>query len=147
MRRSRRLQIVGSGRASSRPRDVFRKRRRPGRSRRILDALLLMAAGVGLLVLLLQLPQWIDLDSLLLVSTAIAHLIGGLSQLLLGLLQLLTVLLLVALALLALVLLLGGLVRLVRAIAAPAPVRSAPGRSSQARSATPPRLGKPGERS
>jgi len=142
MKRSRRLQIVGSGRANSRPREVFRKRRRPSRSRRILDALLLMAAGVSLLVLLLQLPQWIDLDSLLLVSTAIAHLIGGLSQLLLGLLQLLAVLLLVALALLALVLLLGGLVRLVRALVAPAPVRSAP-----TRPAAPPRLGKPGERS
>ena len=121
MKRSRRLQIVGSGRANSRPREVFRKRRRTSRSRRILDSLLLMAAGVGLLVLLLQLPQWIDLDSLLLVSTAIAHLIGGLSQLLLGLLQLLAVLLLVALALLALVLLLGGVVRLVRALVAPAP--------------------------
>ena len=142
MKRSRRLQIVGSGRANSRPREVFRKRRRTSRSRRILDALLLMAAGVGLLVLLLQLPQWIDLDSLLLVSIAIAHLIGGLSQLLLGLLQLLAVLLLVALALLALVLLLVGLMRLVRALVAPASVRSAP-----ARPAAPPRLGKPGERS
>jgi len=142
MKGSLRMQIVGSGRANSRPREVFRKRRRPSRSRRILDSLLLMAAGVGLLVLLLQLPQWIDLDSLLLVSTAIAHLIGGLSQLLLGLLQLLAVLLLVALALLALVLLLGGLVRLVRALVAPAPVRSAP-----TRPAAPPRLGKPGERS
>ena len=88
MKRSRRLQIVGSGRATGRSRVVFSQRRRPSRPRRILDALSLMAAGVGLLVLLLQLPQWIDLDSLLLVSTAIAHLIGGLSQLLLGLLQL-----------------------------------------------------------
>ena len=121
MKRSRRLQIVGSGRSAGKPREVFRKRRPPRRPRRILEALLLMAAGVGLLVLLLQLPQWIDLDSLLLVSTAIAHLIGGLSQLLLGLLQLLAVLLLVALALLALVLLLGGVVRLVRALVAPAP--------------------------
>lgn len=142
MKRSRRLQIVGSGRATGRSRVVFSQRRRPSRPRRILDALALMAAGVGLLVLLLQLPQWIDLDSLLLVSTAIAHLIGGLSQLLLGLLQLLAVLLLVAAALLALVLLLGGLVRLVRTLAARTPARPA-----AARSAAQPRLGKPGERS
>ena len=140
MKRSRRLQIVGSGRATGRSRVVFSQRRRPSRPRRILDALSLMAAGVGLLVLLLQLPQWIDLDSLLLVSTAIAHLIGGLSQLLLGLLQLLAVLLLVAAALLALVLLLGGLVRLVRTLAARTPARLA-----AARSAAQPRLGKPGE--
>ena len=92
----------------------------------MLDALLLMAAGIGLLVLLLQLPQRIDLDSLLLVSTAIAHLIGGLSQLLLGLVQLLGVLVLVALALLALVLLLAGLVRLVRALLAPMPAAPSP---------------------
>ena len=115
MKRSRRLQLVGSGPGSARSRQVFRKRRSLPRSRRILEALLLMAAGVGLLVLLLQLPRLIDLDSLLLVSTAIGHLIGGLTDLLLGLLQLLAVLLLVCLALLALVLLLGGVVRLVRA--------------------------------
>lgn len=46
--------------------------------------MLLIAAGLGLLVLLLQLPELIDLDSLLLISTAIGHLIGGLSQLLMG---------------------------------------------------------------
>ena len=129
MSRSRRLQVVGSGRPGGRKREVFRKRRRFGRPRRILEALLLMAAGVGLLVLLLQLPRLIDLDSLLLVSTAIGHLIRGLADLLHGLLQLLAVLLLVGLALLALVLLLGGTVRLVRAVLAPAarpPVRSGP---------------------
>jgi hypothetical protein len=120
MSRSRRLQVVGSGRQGGRQREVFRKRRRPGRPRRILEALLLMAAGVGLLVLLLQLPRLIDLDSLLLISTAIGHLIGGLTDLLLGLVQLLAVLLLVGAALLALVLLLGGTVRLVRAVLAPA---------------------------
>ncbi|MFM7652086.1 MAG: hypothetical protein ACKO5M_04035 [Vulcanococcus sp.] len=122
MNRSRRLQVVGSGRPgpAGRQREVFRKRRRPGRARRILEALLLIAAGVGLLILLLQLPRLIDLDSLLLISTAIGHLIGGLADLLLGLLQLLAVLLLVGLALLALVLLLGGTVRLVRAVLAPA---------------------------
>ena len=124
MSRSRRLQLVGRARSAGRQREVFRQRRRPSRSRRILEALLLMAAGVGLLVLLLQLPRLIDLDSLLLVSTAIGHLIGGLADLLLGLLQLLAVLLLVGLSLLALVLLLGGTVRLVRAVLAPAQPRS-----------------------
>ena len=140
MSRSRRLQVVGSGRPGGRDREVFRTRRRPGRPRRILEALLLMTAGVGLLVLLLQLPRLIDLDSLLLVSTAIGHLIGGLSDLLLGLLQLLAVLLLVGLALLALVLLLGGTVRLVRAVLAPA------ARPSAARAGLTPK-GKPGNRS
>ena len=119
MTRRRRLELVRGGRAAQRPR---RPRRRP---RQILEALLLMAAGAGLLVLLLLLPELIDLDSLLLISTALGHLIGGLSQLLLGVLQLLGVLLLVALALLALLLLVGGLVRLVRALLAPRPVKTA----------------------
>ena len=126
MRPKRRLQVAGGGRSGGRPRDVFRKRRPAPPSRRILDALLLMAAGVGLLVLLLQVPRLVDLDSLLLVSSAIAHLIGGLSEFLLGLLQLLAVLLLVAVALLALVLLLGGVVRLVRALFAAKPGAARP---------------------
>ena len=135
MSRSRRLQVVGSGRPGGRQREVFRKQRRPGRIRRILEALLLMAAGVGLLILLLQLPRLIDLDSLLLISTAIGHLIGGLADLLLGLLQLLAVLLLVGLALLALVLLLGGTVRLVRAVLAPmAPSAARPGSTPMGKS-------------
>ena len=58
MKRSRRLQIVGSGRANSRPREVFRKRRRLSRSRRILDALLLMAAGVGVHALWSRTRGW-----------------------------------------------------------------------------------------
>ena len=118
MSRRRGLQVVrgGRGQPPAPPRTVFRQRRRPPRPRRILEALLLMAAGVGLLVLLLQLPELIDLDSLLLISTAIGHLIGGLSQLLMGVLQLLAVLVLVAIALLALLLLVAGLVRFVRAL-------------------------------
>lgn len=120
MTRSRRLQLVRSGRSADSTRTVFRKRRAPSRLRQVLDGLLLLAAGTGLLVLLLQLPELIDLDSLLLVSTAIGNLIAGLSRLLLGVLQLLGVLLLVGLALLALVLLVAGLVRLVRALVAPA---------------------------
>ena len=126
MSRRDRLKLVGSGRPAGRAgskapgeRTVFRRRRHPPRSRKIFEALLLMAGGIGLLVLLLQLPELVDLDSLLLLSTAIGHLIGGLSQLLAGVLQLLGVLLLVALALLALLLLVAGLVRLVRAVLAP----------------------------
>ena len=130
MNRRRGLQVVSGGRGKPPPppRTVFRKPRPRQRPRRLLEALLLMAAGVGLLVLLLQLPEWIDLDSLLLISTALGHLIGGLSQLLMGVLQLLAVLLLVALALLALLLLVAGLVRFVRALllAAPPPSRGAP---------------------
>ena len=118
MSRRRGLQVVRGGRGqppAAPPRTVFRHRRRPPRPRRFLEALLLMASGVGLLVLLLQLPELIDLDSLLLISTAIGHLIGGLSQLLMGVLQLLGVLVLVSIALLALLLLVAGLVRFVRA--------------------------------
>ena len=121
MSRRDRLQVVRGAASPQGERRVFRRRRQPPRSRKILEALLLMAAGIGLLVLLLQLPELIDLDSLLLLSTALGHLIGGLSQLLAGVLQLLGVLLLVALALLALLLLVAGLVRLVRALLAPAP--------------------------
>jgi hypothetical protein len=116
MTRQRRLQVVRSTPALSK-----RKGKGKRRPRLILEALLLMAGGVGLLVLLLHLPDLIDLDSLLLVSTALANLIGGLSRLLMGILQLLGVAVLVGAALLALVLLLGGLVRLVRAALLPAP--------------------------
>jgi hypothetical protein len=133
MTRRDRLQVVRGGRGKGRggtgpqgARTVFRRRRQPPRSRRILEAFLLMAAGIGLLVLLLQLPELIDLDSLLLLSTALGHLIGGLSQLMAGVLQLLGVLLLVGLALLALLLLVAGLVRLVRALLAPAAPTPAP---------------------
>ncbi|CAK6688260.1 hypothetical protein [Synechococcus sp. CBW1107] len=120
MTRRRGLQVVrgGGNQPPVTQRAVFRPRRRSPRVRRLLEAMLLMAAGLGLLVLLLQLPELIDLDSLLLISTAIGHLIGGLSQLLMGVLQLLAVLVLVASALLALLLLVAGLVRFVRALLA-----------------------------
>ena len=70
MSRRRGLQVVRGGRSQppAPPRPVFHQRRRLPRPRWILEALLLMAAGVGLLVLLLQLPELIDLDSLLLIS-------------------------------------------------------------------------------
>ena len=124
--RRRGLRVVGGRGAAPQPQPGKNRPRRPrSRLRQLLEALLLMAGGVGLLVLLLLLPELIDLDSLLLISTALGHLIGGLQQLLLGILQLLAVLLLVALALLALLLLVGGLVRFVRALLARAPARSA----------------------
>ena len=71
-------------------------------------------AGIILLLALMRLPE--RLDTLLLVSNAIANLIGGLSKLGLGLLQLFGVLLLVGVVLLALAFLAGGLVRLARAL-------------------------------
>ncbi len=76
--------------------------------------LLFISLGAVILYGLLQLPE--RLDTLLLLSTAIAQLISGLRSLLLGLLQLLGVVLVVLVALLALMLVVGGLVRLVRAV-------------------------------
>jgi hypothetical protein len=70
-------------------------------------------------------------DTLLLVSTAIANVIGGLSRLGVGLLQLTGVLVVALLALLALVLLLGGMVRMVRSLASPPLNRGAAGTRRQ----------------
>jgi len=92
-------------------------RRRPGRGRQVITALALGGAGASLLAALMLIPE--RLDALLLVSTAIANVIGGLSRLGLGLLQLTGVLVVALLALLALLLLLGGMVRLARALAQP----------------------------
>ncbi len=99
---------------------VFRRRRRQrplgNRIRQASIGLLLVLAGVGLLYGLMQLPRW--LDTVLLVSNAIANLISGLSRLGLGLLQLVGVFGVLALAVLALLLLVGGVVRLFRSITA-----------------------------
>jgi hypothetical protein len=81
--------------------------------------LLFIALGAVLLYGLVQLPD--RLDTVLLLSTAIAKLISGMRSLLLGLLQLLAVVLVVLVALLALMLLVGGLVRLVRTFIPRAP--------------------------
>lgn len=91
-----------------------RRRRRIARWRQAGLGLLLALMGCGILTLLMQLPR--RLDALLLVSTAIANLIRGLTQLGLGLLQLGVVLAVVLLALLALLLLAGGAIRLLRAL-------------------------------
>ena len=105
-------------------RRVFGRPQRPGRWKQAFTGVLLLALGGGLLVGLMQLPE--RLDTLLMVSTAIANLISGLGRFLTGLLQLLAVLLLVVVAIGALVLLLAGGVRVLRACFAqnkPAPRR------------------------
>lgn len=109
--RRRSLQLPGS---AQRQRHVFRRRRHPPRWRQMAVGLLFISFGAVMLYGLLQLPE--RLDTVLLLSTAIAELISGLRSLLLGLLQLLGVVLVVLVALLALMLLVGGLVRLVRAV-------------------------------
>jgi hypothetical protein len=96
-----------------------RRRRRISRLRQVLMGLLLVAAGIALLLALLQLPS--QLDTVLLVSTAIANLIKGLTHIGLGLLQLAGVLVVALVALMALVLLGAGLSRLIRALAPAAP--------------------------
>ncbi len=118
----RRLHLVRPGRPSAAgPRQVFRRQRPPSRARHLLDGVLLLAGGSGLLVGLWLLTE--RFDTLLLVSRAIGDLLNGLTRLGAGLLQLLGVLLLVGLALLALAMLVGGLVRLVRGALAPATPR------------------------
>jgi hypothetical protein len=107
--RRRSLQLPGS---SQRQRHVFRRRRHPPRWRQFGMGVLFMALGALMLYGLLQLPE--RLDTVLLLSTAIAQLITGLRALVLGLLQLMAVVLVVLVALLALILVVGGLVRMVR---------------------------------
>ena len=82
-------------------------------------ALLNGTAGIGVLVLLMQLPS--RLDSLLVLSKVISALISGLSEigqglirLLVGLLQAFGVLLVLGLAVAALLLLINGMYRLLR---------------------------------
>jgi hypothetical protein len=77
---------------------------------------LLALLGTGILVVLVRIPE--RLDALLLVSHAVANVIGGLSRLSLGFLQLGGLLVVVVLALFALLLLAGGVVRLWRALLA-----------------------------
>jgi len=76
---------------------------------------LLGAAGAGILMVLMRIPE--RLDTLLLVSTAIANLISGLSRLSIGVLQLTGVMVVVLMTLFALMLLVGGGMRLLRAVA------------------------------
>jgi len=92
-----------------------RRRRRPSsRWSMAGSGLLMLGIGSGLIYGLLRLPA--RLDTLLLVSKAIATVIQGVAELLLGILQLTAMLGVVLLALLALVLLAGGCLRLLRAL-------------------------------
>ncbi|MEB3235720.1 MAG: hypothetical protein VKM98_09870 [Cyanobacteriota bacterium] len=93
-------------------RRVFQQRKPPVRWKQVGGGVLLIALGCGLLIGLLQLPE--RLDTVLLVSTAIANLIGGLGRFVVGLLQLLAVLVLVSVAIGSLLLLVAGCLRLVR---------------------------------
>lgn len=102
-----------------------RRRSRAGvtRWRQVGLGLALAAAGTTILAALMQIPQ--RFDGVLLVSNAIANVIGGLHRLGVGLLQLAGVLVVALLAVLALLLLVGGLVRIVRALGGPAVSRGA----------------------
>ena len=100
-------------RGSKAERQVFRRKRAPVRWKQGASGPLIVAAGAGVVVGLMQLPQ--RLDTLLLLSTALANVIRGVQLFLLGLLQVLAVVLLVVVAVGALVLVVAGLVRFVRA--------------------------------
>ena len=99
----------------SNQRRVFRPRRKRNTAkvmRQLLVVLLMLAAGIGIAVVLHQLPQQVDV--VLLVSEAIADLIRGIQQLLEAMLGLAAVVLIAAFVVLASVLILGGLWRLFR---------------------------------
>ena len=107
-------------RGSKLDRQVFRRKRAPHRWKQGAFGVLIGAAGVGLVVALMQLPQ--RLDTLLLLSTALANVIRGLQLFVFGLLQVLAVVVLVTVAVGALALAVAGLIRFVRAFL-PRPAR------------------------
>ena len=80
--------------------------------RQLVAGLLMLAAGLGIAVLLQQLPQQVDV--VLLVSEAIADLIRGIQQLLEAMLGLAAILVIASLVILASVLSFGGIWRLIR---------------------------------
>ena len=82
--------------------------------RQLVAGLLMLAAGLGIAVLLQQLPQQVDV--LLLVSEAIDNLIGGIQQLLEAMLGLAAIVVIASLVLLARVLSFGGVWRLIRLV-------------------------------
>lgn len=94
-----------------------RRRRRPSAAKHlqaVVLALAWMAAGLGLIFGLSQLPS--RLDTLLYFSTALGNISVGLVRLGLGIIQTIGALVLIGLVVVSLILLLGGLVRLVRII-------------------------------
>ena len=82
--------------------------------RQLLAALLMLAAGLSIAVLLQQLPQQVDV--VLLVSEAIADLIRGIQQLLEATLGLAAIAVIASLVILASVLSFGGVWRLIRLV-------------------------------
>lgn len=82
--------------------------------RQLVAGLLMLAAGLGIAVLLQQLPQQVDV--LLLVSEAIDNLIGGIQQLLEATLGLAAIVMIASLVVLASVLSFGGVWRLIRLV-------------------------------
>ena len=94
---------------------MFRRKRRIPVGvllRQMLEILLLLAGGTGIVVLLQRLPDQVDL--MLMVSQAISDLISSIQMLLEAVLGLGGVVLIAALVVLAGVLILGGLWRLFR---------------------------------
>ena len=82
--------------------------------RQLVAGLLMLAAGLGIAVLLQQLPQQVDV--LLLVSEAIDNLIGGIQQLLEAMIGLAAIMVIASLVVLASVLSFGGVWRLIRLV-------------------------------
>ena len=103
--------------AVSKTRRVFSKRPRSRAvsvGRQMLEGLLLLALGSGLLAFLSWLPQ--KVDAMVVVSEAIADLIQGLGQLLEALLGLAAVILIAMLLLAGLLALVSGVFRLVKSL-------------------------------
>ena len=103
---------------TQRERRVFSQRKRPSKRlpvwRMLLESVLLLLLGSGLLAGLSWLPT--QVDALVVVSEAIADLISGLSQLLEAFLGFSAVILIAALLLLGLLALISGLIRFVRTL-------------------------------
>ena len=127
---------------TQRERRVFSQRKRQSKRlpvwRMLLESLLLLMLGIGLLAVLSWLPT--KVDAIVVVSEAIADLIRGLSQLLEAFLGLLAVILIAALLVLGLLALISGLIRFVRTLVVvfkssarrlPLQSHSAPTRSSR----------------
>ena len=101
----------------SRTRRVFtdrQPRRQPSIGRQFVEGVLLLALGAATLAFLSWLPQ--KNEGLLVVSEAIADLIGGIGQLLEGVLGLTTVIVVALLLVGALLALISGVIRLVRSL-------------------------------
>ena len=82
--------------------------------RQLIAGLLMLAAGLGIAVLLQQLPQQVDV--VLLISEAIADLIRGIQQLLEATLGLAAIAVIASLVILASILSFGGVWRLMRLV-------------------------------